>query len=391
MMIKFEEALKIAEAYSIKTGSENVPFMDSPGRVLAEDIRSDINMPPFNKAAVDGFACRREDIEKELLINEVIPAGTVAKKVVGEGECAKIMTGAAVPGGADFVFMVEDAVETGNRVRYTGSSRKDNIARKAEDISIGDIVLKKGRIIRPQDIAVMATVGATEPLVSKRIRLGVISTGDELVEPGDMPGEGQIRNSNAYQLVAQSIRAGAEALYFGIAPDNEEQTFNMVAGALDNCDILLLTGGVSMGDFDFVPRVLANCGVKILFDRVAVQPGKPTTFGTRNSSLVFGLPGNPVSSFVQFELFVRPLVLRSMGSDWRPDTRKLALASAYKRKRGERLAFVPVRVDDNEMVEVLNYHGSAHINALPDATGLMMVPLGITEIGKGEKVDVRSI
>ena len=390
-MIKFEEALKIAEEYRINPGTEKVPFLDSLGRVLAEDIRSDIDMPPFNKAAVDGYACRRKDIDKELLINEVIPAGTVAKKPVAEGECAKIMTGAAVPDGADFVFMVEDAIETGNRVRYTGSSSKDNIAKKAEDISTGDVVLRRGRIIRPQDIAVMATVGANTSLVSKRLKVGVISTGDELVEPADVPGKGQIRNSNAYQLVAQSIRAGAEALYFGIAPDNEEQTFNIVANALDNCDIVLLTGGVSMGDFDFVPRVLTNCGVKILFDRVAVQPGKPTTFGTRKGSLVFGLPGNPVSSFVQFELFVRPLIQRSMGSDWQPETRSVALARDYKRKRGERLAFVPVIIDDKGFVEPLSYHGSAHINALPEAAGLMIVPLGITEIKKGERVNVRSI
>ncbi len=390
-MISFEKAEEIVARHSIKLITEKVSFIDSLGRVLAEDITSDIDMPPFDKTAVDGYACRRSDLGKELEILETISAGTLAQKVVGEGECSKIMTGAAVPDGSDFVFMVEDALEKDGRVKYTGSSRKDNIARKAEDISVGDIVLRKGRVIRPQDIAVMATVGATEVEVSKKPKVGVISTGDELVEPTEVPGKGQIRNSNAYQLIAQVIRAGGDAFYYGIAKDSEEETFNVVASAIDECDIVLLTGGVSMGDFDFVPKVLKLAGVEIIFDRVAVQPGKPTTFGIHSSGIVFGLPGNPVSSFVQFELFVRPLIARSMNSNWEAGVFLYTLAKDYKRKRGERLAFVPVLLKEDNKVIVADYHGSAHINALPDAIGLMKIPIGILEIKEGESVDVRQI
>lgn len=390
-MIKFEEAIAIVEKHKIDPGTEVIGFMDSLGRVLAKDIRSDMDMPPFNKTAVDGYACRRSDLGEELIINEIIPAGSLAKLTVNKGECAKIMTGAAIPDGADYVFMVEYSVEDKGKVRFTGKEGKDNIAQKAEDIKSGDIVLSAGRIIKPQDIAVMATVGAIEVTVSLRLKVGIISTGDELVEPDQLPSKGQIRNSNAYQLIAQTIRAGAEAFYFGIAADTEEETFDIVARAVDECDIVLLTGGVSMGDFDFVPKVLKLAGIEILFDRVAVQPGKPTTFGVGKNSYVFGLPGNPVSSFVQFELFVRELIQRSMSSYWKIDKCSMLLAVDYKRKRSERLAFVPVKVNkDGEAIPVI-YHGSAHINALPDATGLMTVPLGITEIKKGEKVDVRSI
>jgi molybdopterin molybdotransferase len=390
-MISFEKAQEIVAEHSIKLSTERMSFIDSLGRVLAEDIVSDMDMPPFDKTAVDGYACKRSDLGKELQIIETISAGSVALKMVGEGECSKIMTGAAVPDGADFVFMVEDALENDGKVKYTGSSRKDNIAKKAEDISAGDVVLKRGRLIRPQDIAVMATVGATEVEVSTKPRIGIISTGDELVEPAVVPGKGQIRNSNAYQLIAQVIRAGAEALYFGIAKDSEEETFNIVSSAINECDIVLLTGGVSMGDFDFVPEVLKKAGVEIVFDRVAVQPGKPTTFGIHKTGLVFGLPGNPVSSFVQFELFVRPLIARSLNSNWKAVEFPYALAKDYRRKRGERLAFVPVLLNDEKNVEPADYHGSAHINALPDAVGLMKIPIGILEIKKGELVNVRQI
>ncbi len=223
-MIKFEEAMEIAGRHKINPGTESIGFMDSLGRILAEDIISDMDMPPFDKTAVDGYACRRADLNKDLVINEVIAAGSLALSPVKEGECAKIMTGAAVPDGADYVFMVEYAEEKDGRVKFTGKEGKDNIAIKGEDIKQGDIVLKGGRTIKPQDIAVMATVGAVEVTVSCKLKVGIISTGDELVEPENVPAKGQIRNSNAYQLVAQTIRSGADALYFGIAMRKKPST-----------------------------------------------------------------------------------------------------------------------------------------------------------------------
>ena len=390
-MISFEEALKITEKYKPETGIEYLPFIDSIGRCLAEDIVSDINMPPFNKTAVDGYACRKEDINRELIINEIIPAGSSASRNVGEGECVKIMTGAAIPDGANWVFMVEDAEENNGRVRFKGKPGKDNIARMGEDMHEGDIVLKAGRLIKPQDIAVMATVGAVRVAVRKRPVVGIITTGNELVEPVNKPADLQIRNSNGYQLIAQSIRAGALALYYGIAPDSEQETLEMLSKALDECDLVLLTGGVSMGDFDIVPDVLAKAGVEIIFDRIAVQPGKPTTFGVRDDALVFGLPGNPVSSFIQFELLIKPMIYRALGVKGDHSFRKHRLAEDYLRKRKERMAWVPVTLSSDETVVPVEYHGSAHISALADAYGVMKVPLGVSEIKKGETVDVRQI
>jgi len=390
-MITFEAAQEITGKYRVEKGTEKVMFIDSLSRVLASDIKSDMDMPPFNKTAVDGFACRRADLGKPLRVTEVIPAGKVPQMKIATGECARIMTGAAVPDGADYVFMVEESEEINGLVRFTGKESKDNIARKGEDIRTGDIVLRKGRIVRPQDIAVMATVGAAEVEVSVKPAVAVISTGSELVEPQDIPGKGQIRNSNAYQLIAQVIRSGADAVYYGIARDNEEETFEIVSRAISECDIVIMTGGVSMGDFDFVPKVLQDAGVEILFDSVAVQPGKPTTFGVCANAFVFGLPGNPVSSFVQFELFVRPMIQASMNSDWRPEIVRLPLSTEYSRKRTDRLSWIPVKRDINGDVSTVDFHGSAHINALPDSFGIIGIPVGVKQIGKGELVDVRQI
>lgn len=390
-MITYEEAIAITEEYKPGCEIEYVPLIDSLGRFLAEDIKSDIDMPPFNKTAVDGYACRREDLFKELVINEVVPAGVTAKKRIETGECAKIMTGAALPDGADWIFMVEDAQEDNDRVKFTGKPGKNNIAKRGEDIEKGDTVLLAGKRIEPQDIAVLATVGAVRVPVSKPLRVGIISTGNELVEPHNKPKPSHIRNSNAYQLIAQTMKAGAEAYYYGIAHDKEEEIFEMLKRAISECEIILLTGGVSMGDFDMVPAVLQKAGVRIIFDRVAVQPGKPTTFGVHKDALVFGLPGNPVSSFIQFELFVKAMIHRAMGAIQSEGDRKHKLAKDYSRRRTRRMAWVPVNINDDESVTPVEYHGSAHINALPGAYGVMKIPVGVSEIKKGEIVDVRQI
>jgi molybdopterin molybdotransferase len=215
------------------------------------------------------------------------------------------MTGAAIPDGADCVIMVEDTkILDSGKVRFKGIFSKENIAKRGEDVSKGDILLKTGKLLSPPDIAVLASSGHTMVSVARKPSVAVISTGNELVEPWNVPEKSQIRNSNSYQLMAQVERAGALGKYYGIAVDDENETFSILEQAILENDMVLITGGVSMGDFDFVPAVMAKAGVNILFSRVAVQPGKPTTFGTKGEKVVFGLPGNPVSSFIQFEMLV---------------------------------------------------------------------------------------
>jgi molybdopterin molybdotransferase len=391
-MITFDRAFEIVINTDFKTGDELVSYEDSAGRVLAENVASDIDMPPFNKASVDGFACKQSDLANELEIIETIPAGKWPEKEVGSHQCSRIMTGAALPGGSDCVIMVEDTIllPTG-RILFNGSVTKENYARKGEDIKKGDIVLSKGKLILPQDIAVLATVGHILPRVSRMPRIAVISTGDELVEPDHIPGRSQIRNSNASQLLAQVSRSGGIGKYYGIVRDNEEETLTAVKKAIFENEILIITGGVSMGDFDFVPSVLEEAGVRIIFSRVAVQPGKPTTFGLHSEAVVFGLPGNPVSAFIQFEMLIKPLIYKMMGHVFRPLNIRLPMRERFIRAFSERLAHIPVKITDEGKVTPVEYHGSAHIIALSETDGIIKLSSGINKIEEGEIVSVRQI
>lgn len=391
-MITYEQALDIVLSAARPAGTERVPFGEALNRVLAEDVYSDVDMPPFDKAAMDGYACRRADLDVELEVLEVVAAGQVPSVGVGPGQCTQIMTGAMIPPGADVVVMVEHTVETGpGRIRFNGSKTADNIARKAEDVRKGDLVWPRGMPVRPQHIAILAATGCVNPLVAKKVRVGILSTGDELVEPEKQPGAGQIRNSNGFQLVAQVEAAHCTPNYMGIVPDDEDATEQAISRALAENDVVILTGGVSMGAFDFVPRIMQKNKVEILFQKVAVKPGRPTVFGRAGEKVIFGLPGNPVSSFINFETFVKPLLLTKMGVDYRPVVLKVPMAVDYKRKKADRLEFVPVRFNQDMEVEPVAYHGSAHIHAMCHADGIMSIRQNIFELKKGSLADVRPV
>jgi molybdopterin molybdotransferase len=388
-MIPFEEAFDIVKNNINTLDTEHVPLAEAYGRILAEDLKSDMDMPPFNKSAVDGYACKESDLENELTLIEIVPAGKYPEKVVTEGVCSKIMTGAPVPEGADMVVMVENCSEENGIVRINSHNKKSNISLQAEDIREGDLVLAKNTYIKPEQIAVLASIGASTPLVYKKPKIGIISTGDELVEPGVKPAKGQIRNSNAMQLYGQVMKYGATPGYIGIAKDNAESTNEMIEEALNNYDIVLLSGGVSMGDFDFVPMSLKKQGIELHFEKIQVQPGKPTVFGTRNKQYFFGLPGNPVSSFVQFELFVKPLIYAMQGLPFESKVQSMEMGSDYKRKRNSRKAFIPVQINEEGKVVPVEYHGSAHIHSYIHADGITHLEIGQSEIKEGDKVNVR--
>ncbi len=391
-MIPFEEAMDITLETPIRTGTERVDFNNALYRILAEDILSDVDMPPFHKAAMDGYACRKADLDKELKVLEVLAAGDIPTAFVGPGQCSKIMTGAMVPGGADTVIMVEHTEEcTPGHIRFTGEKTASNIARKAEDVRAGDRVLDQGTLILPQHTPILASVGCTSPLVSKKVRVGILSTGDELVEPHITPGPGKIRNSNGFQLIAQVRAAHCEPNYLGIIPDNEEDTDRAIGKALAENNVVILTGGVSAGDFDFVPKIMRKNGVDIRFQKVAVKPGRPTVFGTTENAAIFGLPGNPVSSFVNFEVFVKPLLFKMMGHQYLPLVLKMPLDTHYKRKKADRVEFIPAHISQEGTVVPARYHGSAHIHAMSLANGIMRIPKGTFELKKGDYTDVRPI
>lgn len=391
-MITFEEAYKIVTGAAFRTGKEQISFNDSLGRVLAVPVKSDMDMPPWDKSTVDGFACRHDDLGNELTVIETVAAGVMPAMEVTPGTCSRIMTGAAVPWGADYIFMLEDSEEKeGGKVRFTGKAAKSNIAKAAEDLYKGQTVLKAGRIIKPQDIAVMAVVGATEVTVSNKVHVGIISTGNELVEPEHTPAEAQIRNSNGSQLMSQVMRAGAIGKYYGIAADDEASNARLLRAAVDENEVVLISGGVSFGDFDFVPAVMRSLGLTIHFDQVAMQPGKPLTFCTGERKAVFGLPGNPVSTFVQFEVMVRPFLDKMTGVTAEEPKLMMPLAADYSRKRADRMIWIPFIITGEGEALPLEYHGSAHITALPGAWGLIIIPRGQSWIQKGEMVSVRQI
>jgi molybdopterin molybdotransferase len=391
-MIFFEEALEIALSASFSCGTEYVKLTDACGRILAGDVVSDVDMPPFNKSAVDGYACKAGDLQNELDVIEVIPAGKYPEKSIGPGQCSKIMTGAPVPPGADYIVMVEFSQETaGGKVRFDNKQTVPNICYIGEDVKAGMKLITKGELIKAGHIAVMASAGYANPLVARRPRVGIISTGDELVEPECKPEGSNIRNSNAYQLLAQVRSMGCEAEYIGIARDDEDVTLAFLNKAIAAYDMTLLTGGVSMGDFDHVPAMMKKAGLEVLFEKIAIQPGRPTVFARMENKLCFGLPGNPVSSFVMFELLAKPLLFSMMGHDYKPISITLPLADNYKRRRSDRLNVIPVRITGDSKAEVVDYHGSAHIHAMVFAGGFVFIPVGLSELKKDTLVNVRQI
>ena len=404
-MIQFEEAYKLVIGSEIHVGVESIPYLKALGRVLAENVVSDMDMPPFNKSAMDGYACKYEDISRELEVIEIIQAGSVPQKIVGKNQCAKIMTGAMIPVGADCVLMVEDIEESKpGYIKYLKAMQLDadgtidkmerrrlNICYKAEDISKGDIVIECGTLIKSQHIAIMASVGYTNALVSKKPRVAIIPTGSEIVEPEIVPSVSQIRNSNGSQLIAQLKNIGIEANYYGIAGDTESETMQFIQKAHNENDLIILTGGVSKGDFDLVPEILEKLKFELIFQEIAVQPGKPTVFGKHMNKYCFGLPGNPVSTFVQFEMLVKPLIYKWMGINCTPIDLSLILGKDFSRKNDSRLAFLPVSISEAGEALPSEYHGSAHINGFDKVWGLMFVPIGTKQIKKGERVNVRQI
>jgi molybdopterin molybdotransferase len=390
MIISLDEALRIVLNSARSLDSERVDLANALNRVLVEDVASDMDMPPFDKSRMDGYACRRADLAETLVVVGTIQAGAIPTKRIGPAQCAKIMTGAAIPDGADCVIMVEQTQSLGNdRIRFTGEQTPDHICRKAEDVRAGQVVLRRGTLIRPQHVAALASVGQAKPLVARQPRVAIVTGGDELVGPEAMPGPSQIRDSNGPQLAAQLMTLGITPQDYGIMRDDTADIERVLHTALVENDVVLISGGVSMGDFDLVPQVLRQNGVRLLFEKIAVKPGKPTVFGLSERAYCFGLPGNPVSTFTIFELLVRPFLYRLMGYDYAPVSVRMRLDESIARKDTERQSRIPVRRTSEEAVSPVEYHGSAHILALCQTDGLIHMETGVARVEKGTIVQVR--
>lgn len=391
-MTEFEKAFEIVMDAARRLEAETVPLDSAHGRILAQDITSDMDEPSFDRSAMDGYACRQEDLGNELTVIEEIPAGYVPRKAIKRNQCAKIMTGGMVPEGADCVIMVEFTEKSSdNTIVFTGEKTKINIRPRAHHVKKGDVVLPKGIKLMVQHIAVLATFGCTSPLVSRRPRVGVIATGNELVDPGEQPPPSKIRNSNGYQICAHIASSGALPVYYGIARDTEQSLDELIKKTKAENDVIILSGGVSMGDYDLVPGLLEKNGFELLFKKIDIKPGRPTVFGVSDTIFCFGLPGNPVSTYVTFELLVKPFLFKMMGHAFKPVNIPMPLDQDIKRKKSNRTAWIPVTITGNGGVVPLEYHGSDHIHSLSAADGMISIPVGITEIKKGTTVHVRSL
>jgi molybdopterin molybdotransferase len=388
-IIDIDQALAIVRATPPGSAAQTVPLDEALGRVLAREMLSPIDSPPFDKSAMDGFGVGNGDESTEFRILDTVAAGGEPGRAVKPGECARIMTGAMLPPGTHRVIRKEYVRESGGIIRPARAEQGDNVIRRAANLRRGDCVLRP-KVIAPQDIGILAASGFAEAPVAIPPRTGIICTGPEIRPPGQPLGPGQIYDSNGAQLAAQLVNMHCPGRLLGTVPDEPAALAAAISAALASCDLVLLTGGVSEGDFDFVPRCLEEAGAEILFHGVAVKPGKPTLFARRGNAWIFGLPGNPVSTFVIFEIFVKPFLYRRMGLDWSPPSFRAVLGEPVHRKSVERTEFLPVAVRRGEAVPVA-FHGSAHLNALAEANGLVRVERGVAEIARGTEIDVRLI
>ncbi len=391
-MISFEEALNIALSVEFNEPAvESVVLGQCIGRVLAAPVLSDTDMPPFSRSAMDGYACRRADLKDPLEVVEEIPAGHFPGKMIQKGQSAKIMTGAPVPDGCDWVVRIEDTfINEEGKVVITKAGKVSNIRYQGEDAGKGEILIPAGTMVKKQHIGIMAATGMVHSDVYCLPKVGVIATGSELVPPSDKPGISQIRNSNGPQLIAQLQDNGITGKNYGIAADEQEGMKGLFLKSVSDNDVVLISGGVSAGDYDFVPELLSGAGLEIKFHKMNVRPGKPLLFAAKQGKYVFGIPGNPVSTFVQFEVLVKPFLLKMMGCEKPVKPHMMPMGLDYTHMSSHLRIFIPVRFEDSGAIP-LEYHGSGHLTSYAGADGILEIPENTEFISSGEPVLVRPL
>jgi molybdopterin molybdotransferase len=399
-MLTVEDALRAVLERAAALPAQRLPLAEALGCTLAEEVAADLDLPPFDKALVDGYAVRSADLdgrECRLRVGEEIVAGRTPTRALATGEAAAIMTGAPLPPGADAVVMIEQTRRDGETVVLDGTEVRTGQNRlcRGREMRAGDVVLRRGDRLSPVRLGLLASVGRAEARVIPRPTVAVVPTGDELVEPGRVPGPGQIRNSNAVMIAALAVSSGAAAEALPIAPDEPEPLRQALQRGLA-ADVLAITGGVSAGNRDLVPATLERLGVVRVFHKVRLKPGKPLWFGIgpprgeEPGTLVFGLPGNPVSGVVGFLLFVRPalaaLASRPVAA---PRATRKRLARPF-RHAGDRPTYHPSRRvagDEEGAIEPLEWAGSADLRTVAGADGFAIFPAGERSYEPGDVVD----
>ena len=392
-MLTVEEALEQVLSRTPVLEAESLDVTEALGRVLAEPVVSRREIPPWPNSSMDGYAIRSADTRggaARLKVVTHVAAGAMPSRAIGAGEAARIFTGAPLPDGADAVVPQEDVEASGEHVRVPATVARDAFVRpRGEDVRPGERVLEPGQRLGPAEIGLLATLGHSPVRVHRRPRVAILSTGNELADLGEEPGPGQIPNSNSYSLMAQALEAGAIPINLGIARDELPAIERRVSSARQ-ADVLLSSAGVSVGEFDLVREALTRSGATLHLWQVSMRPGKPITFGTLGRTLVFGLPGNPVSAMVTFELFVRPALLRMSGSAVLHRPRLSARARSRILNPGPRRGYLRVRLrrrGDGFDAELTGEQGSAILRSMTLADGLVVVPPDST-VNEGDALEV---
>jgi len=399
-ILSFEDARHVVERHAaqVRRGElEAAQLLASAGRVLGKAVAADRDFPPFRRAMRDGYAVRAADLAQLTATLEVIAeikAGIAPEDLpaeIGPGQAARIMTGAPTPTGADAVVMVEYTSLRGARVTITrGIASGDNVVPVGSEARQGEVLLEPGMGIDYSVIAVAASVGQDSLWVFRRPKVAILSTGDEVVEVHDRPGPNQIRNSNSYSLAAQVQEAGGDPKILGIARDETRHLRSLIQQGLEH-DLLLLTGGVSMGKYDLVEQVLAELGAEFFFTGAQIQPGRPIVFGRANGKYFFGLPGNPVSTMVTFELFARPMLEGLAGRASRKLTFLHARLKSEIKTRTGLTRFLPGLLSgefEGSEVELARWHGSGDVASSARANCYIVIPPDRERIAAGEWVAV---
>jgi molybdopterin molybdotransferase len=390
-LIPVEEALE--KVLASATGDRNVvrrPLLDALGLVLAEDIVSSIAVPLNDNSAMDGYALRAADAGRPLPVSQRIPAGSIGSSLE-PGTAARIFTGAAIPAGADAVVMQENCEAADGEVKIHGSvAAGQNIRPRGQDIREGETVLLAGRILSPQDLGLLASIGTSEVAVFEPLRVVIMSTGDELLEPGSGPlRSGQLYNSNRYTLAALLRNMRFEVIDGGIIPDDATATAEALRRAADSADCVITSGGVSVGEEDHVKSQVEQLGRLDLW-KLAIKPGKPLAFGSIDETPFIGLPGNPTSVFVTFCVIARPY-LRKLQGVVEPDAPVLSARAAFSRpKPGTRQEYLRVQISNNEqglVATAFDNQSSGVLSSVSRSNALAIIPIGVS-ISPGDSVDI---
>ena len=402
-MINVDEALKkILHSVPVKQDVETILFSDSYGRILAQNIISALNVPQTDNSAMDGYAVISRDIKDSTsgkpailkIAGEVQAGGKNLSRPLQNGSAIRIMTGAHIPEGADAVIPFEDTEESGDMVKILKPVKKtENIRFAGEDIRAGDTILIKGTPIDSSHIGLIASINCTEVSVYKKPDVSIISTGDEIIEPGSLDVYGKTVNSNSYVLINEVKKTGGNPSYFGIAKDRFDEIKNIIEKALTG-DIVICTGGVSMGRYDFIPDVLKSLGAEIIVHKIAIKPGKPVLFCKVKDKLFFGLPGNPVSVMVSFIEFVRPAILKLSGAmEFYKPVVKAVLKETIHKEAGRRhfLRGIFTIADGVFYVSTTGNQRSDIMNSMAAANCLIIIPEDIEIAEKNSMVDIQLI